>query len=253
MIEMTERQSRAVAQRLRELQPAQASELRTMFGLGRMDPMEVFPDIRDQMIDLPPPPPAAIAEAPESPTLQSWFDRRNEALGRPTPSPMDTWGLGRPDKPDPEPVVNFEYVDDEDVAQYAYNAGFRGEDLVTMIAVGISESGMDPTGGNNPIARANAIGDVGIMDDDWDESIGIFQVRSLKDPFDPRWSAPDRLRIREQLFDPQYNANAAYAIYRQKRNPENNVSGFQDWTEYVNGNYQQYLDRARAAAFNVVR
>jgi hypothetical protein len=253
MIEMTEKQSRAVAQRLRELKPGQASELRTMFGLGRLDPMEVFPDIRDQMIDIPPPPPAAVAEAPATPTLQSWLDRRNQALGRPEPSPMDTWGLPRSDSTDPEPVVNFEYVEDDDVAQYLYNSGFRSEDLAIMIAIGIAESGMDPAGGDNPVARANAIGDVNLMDDKWDESIGIFQVRALKDPFDPRWSAPDRLRIREQLFDPQFNANAAYAIYRQKRNLEEGLLGFEDWTQFVNGSYKQFLDRARAAAFNVVR
>lgn len=198
-----------------------------------------------------PPPPAAIQEIDSSASLDSWLLRREERISDLFGGKNTTPAQPVPDDPlPPNDQIDGEYiyVDDQNVAQYAYNAGFRGQDLVTIIAIGISESGMSPTGTGDPLARANAIGDADLCNEKWDESIGIFQVRSLKDPLDPRWSRPDRLRVREQLFDPQFNAKAAHAIYQQKRNPERNVSGFQDWTEYVNGNYKRYIDRAAAAA-----
>jgi hypothetical protein len=250
MIEMTERQSRAVAQRLRELQPAQASELRTMFGLGRMDPMEVFPDIRDQIIDMPPPP-AAVQEAPAEFIQDGWMGREIEKRHRQLEGPMDgwdprgrggTWADMLPGREMQTEDIHFDGMSLVDIAGVAYEAGWRGQDLIDAVAVQIAENrNQDPF----------AVGDEGIVDENFGPSMGLWQLRTLVKPWQAGQPEYDKLRNLsttnngEMLFDPQYNANAAYAIWSSQ--------GWQPWSvthEDVIGtdnDYRLYLDTAEDA------
>ena len=104
------------------------------------------------------------------------------------------------------------------IAQYASNAGFEGDDLVTAVAIALAESSGNP----------GAVGDNGT-------SIGLWQIHYTVHPeFDSN-----------QLTDPQYNANSAYSLYSRRGN------SFNDWSTYtveVNGvfPYTKYLDMAQA-------
>lgn len=76
------------------------------------------------------------------------------------------------------------------VAGYARNAGFSGTDLGIAVAIAYAESGGNP----------NAVGDVSIG-----RSIGLWQIYL---PAHPEYTE-------QELYDPQTNANAAFAIYQQ--------------------------------------
>lgn len=104
------------------------------------------------------------------------------------------------------------------IAQYASNAGFSGDDLVTAVAIALAESSGNP----------GAVGDNGT-------SIGLWQIHYTVHPeFDVN-----------QLKDPQYNAQAAYSLYSRRH-------GFNDWSTYTVENaqgvlpYENYLDVAQA-------
>lgn len=106
-----------------------------------------------------------------------------------------------------------------EIAMYAYNAGFSGDDLVTAVAIALAESGGDP----------NAEGDNGT-------SYGLWQIHFTVHPeFDA-----------SQLKDPAYNASAAYSLYLRRH-------GFNDWSTYtVEGPdgvlpYAKFLDAASGA------
>lgn len=104
------------------------------------------------------------------------------------------------------------------IAQYAANAGFEGDDLITAVAIALAESSGDP----------GAVGDSGT-------SLGLWQIHYTVHPeFD-----------KAQLFDPQYNANAAFQLY-------SNRGGFNDWSTYGdlpghNNAYLNYVDVASQA------
>lgn len=105
----------------------------------------------------------------------------------------------------------------QQIASYAANAGFWGSNLVIAVAVALAESGGNP----------QAVGDGGT-------SYGLWQIHWTVHPeFD-----------KSQLFDPQYNANAAFAIYSPKGN-------FTDWSAYNNGRYQAYIGAAQDAAAGI--
>lgn len=107
-----------------------------------------------------------------------------------------------------------------DIANYASAAGFQGDDLVTAVAIALAESGGDP----------QASGDQGT-------SFGLWQIHWTVHPeFD-----------KSQLFDPQYNANAAFALYSKR-------GGFRDWSTYTVPDpntgvfpYVKYLPEAQGA------
>jgi len=108
-----------------------------------------------------------------------------------------------------------------DIAQLGSNAGFSGNDLVTATAIGIAESGGNPSA-YNPETQAGAQPGQG--------SYGIFQIFSTAHP---NYSTSD-------LLDPQQNANAAYDVY-------SSAGGFSPWSTYNNGSYQNYLGQAQDA------
>lgn len=68
----------------------------------------------------------------------------------------------------------------------------------------------------------------------WGPSIGLFQVRSLRDP--NSGNAADKLRVASDLRDPVMNAKAAYAIYKSR-------GDFSAWSVFVHGTYEQFLDQ----------
>jgi len=96
----------------------------------------------------------------------------------------------------------------DSIPGYARAAGFSGTDLAIAVAIAYAESSGD----------ANAIGDNG-------DSIGLWQINL---PNHPEYEGVD-------LYDPQTNANAAFAIYQQAG------ESFSPWTTFKTGAYTQYL------------
>src|SRR5216684_2897645 len=99
-----------------------------------------------------------------------------------------------------------------DIATYARQAGFSGNDLATAVAIALAESSGNPT----------VVGDLNLTPGG---SVGLWQI-NLK--AHPDLAAGD-------LTDPQTNANAAYAVYQAAGN------SFHPWTTYKTGAYTAYL------------
>lgn len=102
----------------------------------------------------------------------------------------------------------------QQIAQYASNAGFAGDDLVIAVAVVLGESG----GNTRAVNAANTDGSA---------DYGMWQINTIH-----------RL-TQEQSFDPVYSSSFAYKLYlgRGKR--------FTDWVAYTNGRYKQFLPQAQ--------
>ena len=105
------------------------------------------------------------------------------------------------------------------IAEYAHEAGFRGQDLTVAVAVAMAESSGDPKA-HNPVPP--------------DNSYGLWQINMIgslgparRDEFD--------LENNRELFDPAENAKAAWAI-------SGHGDSFQPWTTYTSGAYKKYLD-----------
>jgi Lysozyme like domain len=105
-----------------------------------------------------------------------------------------------------------------DIATYAANAGFTGDDLVTAVAIALAESGGDP----------QALGDTTITPGG---SLGLWQINL-------RWH-PEFQANPNALYDPQTNANAAYSVFKQQ--------GFSAWSTFNGGQYSAHLADASAA------
>lgn len=112
----------------------------------------------------------------------------------------------------------------EDAIRLAFAAGFRGNDLVTAVAVAMAESGL----------HAQAQGDGGIRDNTWGYSVGLWQIRSLNKDHNTG-------RVRDDVVnvDPWRNAQAAFELYRGRKGK------FTDWSAFKNGNYKQFLGQVR--------
>jgi len=113
----------------------------------------------------------------------------------------------------------------EEIIDILVKAGIPNKDIPIMVAIALAESMGDP----------EAIGDENLVDSKWDESIGLFQIRSLKNPNDPRFNKADKLRIKDRLFDPVYNAKAAYEISKKGKT-------WKDWTTFTEGTYKKFMD-----------
>ena len=112
------------------------------------------------------------------------------------------------------------------VAHAAYTAGFRGQALLTAVAIAMAESR------GNPSARKN---------DSIEDSVGLWQIN-----IDPRKSW-GRARARKHggasgLMDPYENARAAYDISNQGKN-------FNPWSTYKQkkNSYTNWLGTAATA------
>ena len=90
-------------------------------------------------------------------------------------------------------------LEEAEVRNILAQAGFEGQDLENAVDVARAESGF----------RTNAEGDKGITSDTWDYSIGLFQIRSLKDW--KKFNDPKREPL--GLYDPLTNAKAAKLIF----------------------------------------
>jgi murein DD-endopeptidase MepM/ murein hydrolase activator NlpD len=109
------------------------------------------------------------------------------------------------------------------VAQYSKDAGFSGDSLITALAVSKGESGWN----------SGAMGDLGIQTSKWGPSVGLFQIRCLKEQIGTKQE-----RDCDALKDPAFNARAAYKI-------SNRGTNWNPWTVYTHGTYKQFLDVAR--------
>lgn len=119
----------------------------------------------------------------------------------------------------------------DQVAQLAYAAGFRGENLVTMTAVAMRESRGNPRAHNrNPRTG--------------DDSYGLWQINMIG-AMGPARRRSFGITSNEQLFDPATNARAAFIL------SDKGTSTYH-WTGYRAGagtaTYAQWLPAARAAA-----
>jgi hypothetical protein len=107
-------------------------------------------------------------------------------------------------------------------AQTAANAGFSGERLVTMVAIGMAESACNPSAQhvNRPTE--------GCPDGSLDR--GLWQINDCY-----HGEVAD-----DCAYEPQCAADSAYAISSGGRN-------FTPWITYRTGSYRAYLDEARDA------
>jgi peptidoglycan hydrolase-like protein with peptidoglycan-binding domain len=114
-----------------------------------------------------------------------------------------------------------------DVARFAYNAGFRGADLVRMVAICGAESGYNPHALNNNAHTG-------------DLSYGLAQVNMIGS------LGPARLREfhipnNDALFDAQTNLNCAHIIYTDAHGT------FTDWSTFNDRAYVAHWSEATAA------
>jgi hypothetical protein len=99
----------------------------------------------------------------------------------------------------------------------AAGAGFVGDDLTTAVSIALAESGGDPNA-YNPERAANTPQGYG--------SFGLWQIY-LK--MHPEYKG-------QNLFDPQLNASAAFAVYSSAGN------SFRPWSTFGNGAYLAHVD-----------
>lgn len=105
----------------------------------------------------------------------------------------------------------------EEAASYAYQAGFRGEDLVRIVAIMGRESGYNPKAYN----PNSATGDL---------SYGLTQINMIGS-MGPQRRAQFGIGANEDLFDPLTNLRAAYLMYQQaggKLTPWGGYKGMSD-------------------------
>jgi hypothetical protein len=116
-------------------------------------------------------------------------------------------------------------------AWFAAREGFRGDKLVTMVAIIGAESGFD----------AHAVGDVDLTEPG-EQSTGGGQVHYRPS----RDGRPDQAGIRNphRLFDPAFNMRACWVI-------SGGGAKFSPWTTYSNGDYRQFYAAAQIAARSV--
>jgi hypothetical protein len=119
---------------------------------------------------------------------------------------------------------------DQGLIQTLQAAGFSGQGLITAYGVAMAESG----------GNAKIHGDKNLVDAKWGESIGLFQIRSLKD-----WKKyNDPGRDASKLEDPNYNAKVAF----EKSKGGTDWGG---WTTYTSGAYKNYVNGATGTASDV--
>jgi hypothetical protein len=114
-------------------------------------------------------------------------------------------------------VPNAVLLTPAQIAYYAQNAGFSGNDLNIAVAIALAES--FPSGNPNSYNPETAAGTPA-----GEGSYGLWQIYLHAHP---EYAGAN-------LYDPQTNANAAYAIYSA-------TGGFSPWATYNSGAYQAHL------------
>lgn len=102
------------------------------------------------------------------------------------------------------------------VALHAWHHSFRGDQLVIAVAVAKAESGW------NTDSRYVS---------PQEDSRGLWQINTYAHPQYNRTS----------LYDPEYNAMAAWEVYSASNHT------WRPWTTYTRGTYLQYMDQASSA------
>lgn len=108
-------------------------------------------------------------------------------------------------------------------ADAAFKAGFRGAALITAVAIAGAESTFNP----------NALGDVALQNSEWGPSLGLWQIRSLN----PAFLHLEPIRDADKLYDPYFNAKAAFQISKKG-------TDFSPWSTFMNDAYQNYVQIA---------
>jgi murein DD-endopeptidase MepM/ murein hydrolase activator NlpD len=148
----------------------------------------------------------------------SWDDVTSKYSG----SKLDNLLNSVPDAYTGKPTANK-----KELIKTIASKGFHGKALKTAYAISIAESG----------GRSNAKGDVSLQTSKWGPSIGLFQIRSLKD-----WKKyNDPYRDASKLYDPRYNAEAAFKKSNQGKS-------FKAWSTYTSGSFVKHLGEADAMA-----
>lgn len=109
----------------------------------------------------------------------------------------------------------------QQVAKLAWDAGWRGKDAQTAVAIARGESQFD-TMATRFKGR--------------DHSYGLWQI-NMHNELGPERRQKYNLASNEALFDPATNARVAYAIWKERGN-------FTDWSVYNNRSYTLYLNGA---------
>lgn len=119
-------------------------------------------------------------------------------------------------------------LDQVQLAQVFHQAGFRGENLVAMVAISMRESGGNPAAFNGNEATR-------------DLSYGLTQI-NMRGNLGPARREQLGLSSNEQLFDPLTNARAAFAL-------SNNGTDLTPWGGYkgLSNTYNTDMGAARAA------
>jgi hypothetical protein len=111
-----------------------------------------------------------------------------------------------------------------DIKGYAKRAGFTGKDLDIAVAVALAESGGNTKAHN---------------DKPPDDSYGLWQINMLGKMGRDR-QKQFKLASYSDLYDPDRNAKAAYAIWK--------TQGWKDgWTTYSNGDYLKFMSKSETA------
>ena len=121
----------------------------------------------------------------------------------------------------------------EDVARYAYNAGFRGENLVKAVAIAYRESRWN-AGSYNPNAATK------------DLSFGLMQINMI-DNLGPSRRTQFGISSNEELYDPAVNMRAAFKM-------SSGGTDFYAWGSYKGKDpmYSTNPDSALQAVVNAV-
>ncbi len=129
-------------------------------------------------------------------------------------------------------------------AAAAHNAGFRGNDLLTAVAIAGGESSYNPNARNGADASGDGV---------WGSSQGLWQVRTLNQNPNNSTYRGDHLRVNDgSLYNAQQNANVAALISNlSANNAQGQGADFGAWTVYREGIYRNYEDLARQAIANV--
>ena len=121
----------------------------------------------------------------------------------------------------------------EQIAQFAHNAGFRGEDLVKVVAISKRESNWRPSAYNGNAGTGDA-------------SYGLMQINMLGD-LGPARLAQFGLTSYDQLLDPQTNMNAAFTLYTRSGNTLHAWGGYKGLSDTFSTDIagaQQAVDNA---------